>query len=164
METIEKTIEVEAPLTKVYQQWTHFEQFPSFMQGVVQVKRLDETHLHWVANVGGHRKEWDAEILEQIPDQRIAWRSTSGAPNSGTVQFYSKDPRHTLIQLQLNYEPEGAIENLANALGAFSHHIEEDLKRFRNLAESSAESEPSPARTKVQPGGQYGTSGLSGIK
>ena len=87
MQTVEKSIEVEAPLAQVYNQWTQFEQFPRFMEGVEQVKQLDDKRLHWVAEIGGRRKEWDAEIFEQVPDQKIAWRSTSGADNAGIVSF-----------------------------------------------------------------------------
>src|SRR5437868_4783220 len=120
METIEKTVEVEAPVAKVYNQWTQFEEFPHFMEGVEQVKQLDDKHLHWVAKVGGKQKEWDAEILEQVPDQRIAWRSTTGAPNSGIVHFRPKDDDHTVVTLQMVYEPQGAAENVGDALGLLS--------------------------------------------
>ena len=84
---VEKTIEVEAPVNKVYNQWTQFEEFPRFMQGIEQVQQLDDKRLHWTAQIGGKKKEWDAEIFEQVPDQRIAWRSTTGAPNAGIVSF-----------------------------------------------------------------------------
>src|SRR5262249_42967742 len=100
METIEKSIEVEVPVHIAYNQWTQFEDFPKFMQGVEQVLQIDNKRLHWVANIGGKRKEWDAEIFEQVPDQRISWRSTSGARNYGTVTF-SPTNGHTKIQLEL---------------------------------------------------------------
>ena len=133
METIQKTIEVEAPLSKVYNQWTQFEDFPQFMEGVEQVKQLDDKHLHWVAEVGGKTKEWDAEIVDQVPDQRISWRSTSGARNSGVVNFRPKGQDHTMVTLEMYYEPEGALEKTGDALGLISKKVEGDLKRFREF-------------------------------
>src|SRR5438552_4046284 len=167
METIEKTVEVEAPVAKVYNQWTQFEEFPQFMEGVEQVKQLDDKHLHWVAKVGGKQKEWDAEILEQVPDERIAWRSTSGAPNSGIVQFRPKGHNHTLVTLQMNYEPAGATENVGDALGLVSRRIECDLKRFRDFIQRRTTETGAwrgEIRSKNVPrGGEYGTSGKSGV-
>src|SRR5882724_3668508 len=133
METIEKTIEVEAPVTKVYNQWTQFEKFPEFMEGVEEVKQLDDKHLHWVAEIAGKKKEWDAEIIEQVPDERIAWRATTGAPNAGIVNFRPKDHDHTMVTLQMNYEPEGAMEGTGDTLGLVSRRVEGDLKRFRDF-------------------------------
>jgi len=135
METIEKTIEVEAPIAKVYNQWTQFEQFPEFMEGVEEVKQLDDKHLHWVADIGGRKKEWDAEIVEQVPDEKIAWRSTTGAPNAGTVNFRPKDLHHTVVTLRMNYEPEGTMEKVGDSLGIFSRRVEGDLKRFRDFVQ-----------------------------
>jgi uncharacterized membrane protein len=133
METIERSIEVEAPVEKVYNQWTHFEEFPRFMGGVEEVQLLDDRHLHWIANIGGKRKEWDAEIVELIPDDRIAWRSISGAPNSGVVHFRSKDHEHTVLTVRMSYQPRGWVENLGSSLGMFSRKIEADLRSFKNF-------------------------------
>src|SRR5438046_1293073 len=110
MESIEKTITVDAPLHKVYNQWTQFEEFHRFMEGVEQVKQLDNKRLHWVAQLAGKHKEWDAEIFEQVPDQRIAWRSTTGARNSGIVSFAPLADNRTEVCLRLNYDPEGVVE------------------------------------------------------
>jgi len=167
METIEKSIEVEAPLNTVYNQWTQFEQFPRFMEGVQEVRQLDDKHLHWVAAVGGKKKEWDAEIVEQIPDERIAWRSTSGVPNAGVVYFRLKDQNHTLVTLQMNYEPEGAVERAGDALGLLSRRVEGDLKRFRDFIQERG-TETGAWRgeihsPKIKPRGEYGTSGKSGL-
>ena len=112
MESIEKTIEVDAPLSKVYNQWTQFEEFPRFMEGIEAVEQLDDKHLHWVAEVGGKKKEWDSEIVYQIPDERIGWRSTAGTTNNGVVHFKAKDNDHTMITLTMTYEPEGPVESL----------------------------------------------------
>jgi len=106
METIENSIEVNVPVHTAYNQWTQFEEFPRFMDGVESVKQLDETRLHWVANIGGARKEWDARITEQIPDQRIAWRSESGEFTSGSVLFQPLSSDKTRVTVQLNYEPK----------------------------------------------------------
>jgi len=136
METIEKTIEIDAPVSKVYNQWTQFEDFPRFMEGVEQVTQIDDSHLHWVAEVGGKKKEWDAEIVVQIPDQRIAWQSTSGVTTAGTVNFKSKDLNQTELSLKLSYEPEGAVENVGDALGFLSRRVEGDLKRFKDFIQT----------------------------
>jgi uncharacterized membrane protein len=133
MESIEKTIEVEAPVSKVYNQWTQFEQFPLFMEGIEQVRQLDDQHLHWVAEIGGKKKEWDAEITQQIPDQRIAWRSTGGATNAGVVTFRPKDGNHTIINVTMTYDPQGMMESVADALGLLSRRVEGDLQRFRDF-------------------------------
>ena len=109
MERIEKSIEVNAPVRAVYNQWTQFEEFPRFMAGVKEVRQLDDTHLHWHAEIWGKDKEWDAEITEQVPDRVIAWRSTSGAPNAGTVRFEPVAPDRTRVRLTMEYQPEGAI-------------------------------------------------------
>lgn len=133
MQTIEKSIEVDAPIGKVYNQWTQFEDFPRFMEGVEQVQQLDDKHLHWIAKVGGKRKEWDAEIVEQVPEDRIAWRSISGAPNSGVVHFRPADQNHTVVTLRMSVEPEGAMENIGSALGMLSGRVESDLQHFKDF-------------------------------
>jgi uncharacterized membrane protein len=167
MEQIEKTIEVDAPVSKVYNQWTQFEAFPEFMEGVEEVRQLDDKHLHWVADVGGKKKEWDAEIVEQVPDQRIAWQSTSGAPNKGIVNFRPKDQNHTMITLQMNYQPEGAMEKMGDAIGVLSRRVEGDLKRFRDfIQQHTTETGSWRGEIKgdqVNPERGYGTSGKSGI-
>jgi len=136
METIEKTIEVEAPVSAVYNQWTQFEEFPNFMEGICEVTQLDDKRLHWVAEVAGRRKEWDAEIFEQIPDQSIAWRSMSGAKNTGQVSFQPTGSNATRICLRLNYDPQGAMENVGDALGVVSRRVEGDLKRFKEFIQT----------------------------
>jgi uncharacterized membrane protein len=133
---IEKSITVNVPLSTAYNQWTQFEDFPHFMEGVEEVRQLDDKHLHWRANVGGKQEEWDAEIYEQVPDQRVAWRSTSGAPNSGVVTFESLDTGTTRVNLQLEYTPQGAVESTGDALGMPSRRVEGDLERFKEYIES----------------------------
>ena len=135
MERVEKTIEVEAPLRAVYNQWTQFEEFPRFMEGVKEVRQIDDTHVHWHAEVWGKDKEWDAEITEQQPDTRISWQSVAGATNIGTVRFEALDHSHTQIRLAMAYEPEGAAENVGDALGILGRRVEKTLKQFKQFIE-----------------------------
>ena len=135
MPSIEKSVEVDVPVSTAYNQWTQFEEFPSFMNGVETVKQLDETHLHWVASVGGHREEWDAEITEQIPDERIAWKATSGKGNAGVVTFHRLDNSRTKVMLQLDWESEGMVEALGAMLGKDDRAVKGDLERFKELIE-----------------------------
>jgi uncharacterized membrane protein len=134
MATVEKSIDVGVPVTVAYNQWTQFEDFPNFMEGVKEVRQLDDRHLHWCAEVGGVEKEWDAEITEQIPDKRIAWHSVSGAPNGGVVNFEGGQD-HTRIRLLMDYEPTGLVENAGDALGFMSRKVEGDLMRFKDFLE-----------------------------
>jgi uncharacterized membrane protein len=136
MESIEKTIEVDAPINVVYNQWTQFEDFPKFMEGVEEVHQLDNKRLHWVADIGGKRKEWDAEIFEQVPDQRIAWRSMTGTRNSGMVNFIPLSDNRTQISLKLNYDPDGIMEKVGDMLGVVGRRVEGDLKRFKDFLQT----------------------------
>ena len=136
MERIEKRIQVEAPVRAVYDQWTQFEEFPRFMAGVKEVTQTDDTHLHWHAEVWGKDKEWDSEITEQQPDRRISWRSISGARNAGTVTFNAVDTNRTEVRLTMAYEPEGAVENIGDALGVMSGRVENTLEQFKDFIEA----------------------------
>ena len=136
MKTIEKSIEVTQPVNVVYNQWTQFEDFPKFMKGVKTVLQLDDKTLHWKAEFGGKTEEWDAEIFEQIPDQRIAWRSITGAKNSGMVNFHPLGDNQTRITVNVNYDPQGAVENLGDALGVVRARIAGDLRHFKDFIES----------------------------
>lgn len=139
MEHVEKTIEVNRPLSTVYNQWTQFEDFPYFMEGVKEVRQLDDTHLHWRAEIWGKEKEWDAEITEQEPDKRISWKSTSGAPNAGTVRFESTGPETTRVRLVMAYDPKGAIETAGDALGVFSARVQHTIEDFKKFIENRSE-------------------------
>ena len=138
--TVEKSIEIDLPVRAVYNQWTQFEDFPQFMEGVEQVKQLDDTNLHWVAEIGGQKREWDAEIAEQRPDERVAWHSTSGAKNAGVVTFHRLDDANTRVMVQLDFVPEGIKEKLGDALGAPDRRVKADLQRFKELVESGGSS------------------------
>ena len=136
MATIEKSINVDVPLSTAYNQWTQFEEFPKFMEGVEEVKQLDDGHLHWRAKIAGKEKEWDAEITRQQPDEVIEWHSTSGAPNAGCVMFRPIDQNKTCITLRMDYEPETAGEKVGSAVGVVSSRVEGDLERFKEYVES----------------------------
>ncbi|CAN5346307.1 SRPBCC family protein [soil metagenome] len=133
--TVEESIEVDVPVKTAYNQWTQFEDFPKFMNSVHEVRQLDDKHLHWRADVGGKEKEWDAEITEQIPDQRIAWRSTSGVPNGGVVSFHKISDGTTRIMLQMDYQPQGVMEQLGAAVGTVNMETRSNLRRFKDLLE-----------------------------
>jgi uncharacterized membrane protein len=132
---VEQSIEVDVPVGTAYNQWTQFEEFPKFMDSVLEVRQLDDTHLHWRASVAGKTKEWDAEITEQLPDTRIAWRSTSGAPNAGVVTFDKLGESRTKVLLQMDYDPQGLGEKVGDALGAVNLAAKGNLKRFKKLVE-----------------------------
>ena len=132
MTTIQKTIDVPVPVREAYNQWTQFESFPHFMEGVEEVRQMDDRHLHWRARVGGRPVEWDAEITEQIPDKRIAWRSTTGRANAGVVDFHRLADDRTQVSLQMEAEPEGVTESVGDKLGILDRQVEGDLKRFRD--------------------------------
>ena len=135
MPTIEKHIDVDVPVTVAYNQWTQFEEFPRFMDGVKSVKQLDEKRLHWVASIAGKDEEWDAEITEQTPDQRVAWTNTTGARNAGVVTFHTLDDNKTRVMLQMDYEPEGLVESIGDKLGFVTRRVEGDLERFKAFIE-----------------------------
>jgi uncharacterized membrane protein len=136
MALIEKAIEVNVPARTAYNQWTQFEEFPKFMEGVIEVKQLDSTHLHWKAQIAGKEKEWSAVITEQRPDERIAWKSTEGAKNAGVVTFHRLSDQKSKIMLQMDYEPEGVVENMGEVIGAVSLRVEGDLTRFKEFIEA----------------------------
>jgi uncharacterized membrane protein len=152
MSTIEKTIDVEVPLHTAYDQWTQFETFPEFMEGVEDVRQLDDTHVHWKAEIGGVRREWDAEIVAQMTDQQLAWRSLDGTTNSGTVLFTPAEPG-TRVTLRLEFEPEGIVEKAGDALGIVERRAEGDLKRFKSFIEERG-IESGGWRGEVRPGDQ----------
>jgi uncharacterized membrane protein len=135
MSTIEKSIEVNVPVRTAYNQWTQFEEFPRFMEGVKEVTQLDDTRLHWKAAIAGQEKEWDAEITEQTPDQRIAWTSRGGAINGGVVTFHRLSDARSKVMLQLEYAPQGVVESVGDALGVVSLRVQGDLERFKEFIE-----------------------------
>jgi uncharacterized membrane protein len=136
MSTIESSIDVKAPVRTVYDQWTQFEDFPKFMEGVESVRQLDDRRLHWVASIGGARREWDASISEQHPDERVAWTATDGAMNAGAVTFHRLDDETTRVMLQLDFDPDGFVEEVGDKLGFVRRRSEGDLRRFKEFIEA----------------------------
>jgi uncharacterized membrane protein len=133
--SVEESIELDVPVSTAYNQWTQFEEFPRFMASVEEVRQLDDTHLHWRANVAGKQKEWDAEITEQIPDQRIAWRSIGGARNAGVVTFQKLGENRSRVNLHMDYAPQTAGERIGDAIGGVKLTAKGNLKRFKALVE-----------------------------
>ena len=136
MTTIEKSIDVDVPVSTAYNQWTQFEEFPEFMSGVDQVTQVDDAHLHWKVRVGGVDREFDAEITEQHPDERVAWKSTGGAQHAGVVTFHRVGDAQSRVMLQLDVEPEGVTEQVGDKLGFVKRRVKGDLERFKELIES----------------------------
>jgi uncharacterized membrane protein len=135
--TVEKSIDVDVPIRQVYDQWTQFESFPQFMGGVERITQLDDRHTHWVTKIGGVEREFDAEITEQHPEERVAWRSTSGeAKHAGVVTFHKISDTTTRIMVQLDWEPEGVVEKVGAAVGVDDRQITADVKRFKEFIES----------------------------
>lgn len=135
MSKILEAVDVSVPVRTAYDQWTQFETFPTFMEGVKSVKQLDESTVHWVAEIGGQHKEWDAKITEQTPDQRIAWTATDGAHNAGVVTFHRLDDGHSRVTLQLDVDPEGPVETVGDALGLVKGRVKGDMERFKDFIE-----------------------------
>jgi uncharacterized membrane protein len=136
MATIEQSIDVDVPVQTAYNQWTQFEEFPRFMDGVEEIRQLDDRRLHWAAKFGGSRHEWDAEITEQLPDERVAWRNTDGKENAGVVTFHKLDDTRTRVMVQMDWVPEGIKEKIGDAIGAPDRRVKGDLERFKELIES----------------------------
>ena len=134
--TIEQTIDVDVPINVAYNQWTQFEDFPQFMDGVEQVQQIDDKHLHWVAEFGGERHEWDAEITEQNPEERVAWRNTDGKDNAGVVTFHKLDDSQTRVAVQMDFVPEGLKEKIGAAIGSPDRQVQGDLTRFKEFIEA----------------------------
>jgi uncharacterized membrane protein len=133
--TIAESIEVNVPVKAAYNQWTQFTEFPRFMDSVLEVRQLDNKHLHWKARIAGEEKEWDAEITEQIPDKRIAWTSTGGIHNAGVVTFHKISDGSCRIMLQMDYETENMAEHVADILGALRMEVRSNLKNFKDMLE-----------------------------
>lgn len=157
MSTIEQSIEVNVPLRTAYNQWTQFETFPKFMKGIEEVQQIDDTHLRWRAKVSGKNKTWEAEITEQIPDQRIAWRSTEGAPNAGVVTFHRISDDTTRLMVQMDYDPDDLVEQAGDAMGVLKRRVENDLQQFKAFIEKRG-SETGAWRGSVSQKGERGES------
>jgi uncharacterized membrane protein len=136
MSEITETVDVSVPVRTAYDQWTQFETFPKFMEGVKSVRQLDDQTLQWTADVGGRTKTWEARITEQRPDERIAWTATEGAHNAGVVTFHRLGEGQSRVTLQLDVEPEGPIESVGTALGVVQRRVKGDMERFKEFVEA----------------------------
>ena len=172
---VEKRILVNVPLSVAYNQWTQFEEFPQFMSGIKSVTQLDDEHLEWVAEIAGVRRKWKARIVEQVPDEKIAWAATEGATNAGSVTFEDVGGGQTQVHLVLEYEPEGLVEKVGDKLNVVENRAEGDLDRFKAFIESEGYASGAwrgtvGSRTEGEPGiesaaasrGDSGTAGISG--
>jgi uncharacterized membrane protein len=136
MTKVNESIKVEVPVRTAYDQWTQFESFPHFMEGVEEVHQINDTMLHWKAKIGGAVREWDAKIVHQEPDRRVAWMAIDGATNAGEVIFRPIEERTTEVTLELDYEPEGFVEKTGAALGTVQRRVKGDLERFKEFIEA----------------------------
>lgn len=153
MGTISESVDVGVPLHTAYNQWTQFEEFPHFMEGVEQVTQIDDRHNHWVTNIAGARREFDTEIVDQLADERVAWRTVSGdVRQRGVVTFQELDPSHTRVNLAMQVETSGLAEKAADALGVLDRRARGDLRRFKQYIEERG-SESGAWRGRVAPGG-----------
>jgi uncharacterized membrane protein len=136
MSTIQKSVEVDVPVSTAYNQWTQFESFPQFMEGVEEIRQLDPTHTHWTTKIGGVTREFDAEITEQHPDERVAWHSTDGPRQAGVVTFHRLGEGRSKVMLQLDFEPEGLAEKVGDKTGLVESRVSGDLTRFKEFIEA----------------------------
>ncbi|ASN51345.1 SRPBCC family protein [Sinomonas sp. R1AF57] len=136
MSTVQESIDVAVPVSTAYNQWTQFESFPEFMGGVESVVQRDDTHLHWTTKVAGQTREFDTEITEQHPDERIAWKTTEGVNHAGVVTFHRLNDTESRVSVQFQWEPDSATEKLGAAFGADDAQVKKDLKRFKEFVES----------------------------
>ena len=137
MPQVIETIDVNVPVTTAYNQWTQFEEFPQFLTFVKSITQKDDTHQHWVVNIGGVEREFDAEITEQHPEERVAWTSTSGeAKHAGVVTFHRLDESKTRVMIQIDWEPQGLVEKAGAALGFDDRQVKADAKKFKEFIES----------------------------
>ena len=137
MTTIEQSIDIEVPVAVAYNQWTQFESFPQFMDGVERVDQKTDTQLHWVADIGGSTREWDAEITEQHPDHRVAWKALDQDGPDGVVTFHKLDDARTRVMVQMDYEPEGMKESVGSMVGLDDRRVKKDLEAFKGLIEAT---------------------------
>jgi uncharacterized membrane protein len=133
---VTESVDVAVPVRVAYDQWTQFEEFPRFMEGVSQVRQLSDTVTHWKTEIAGIKREFDAEITEQIPDERVAWTSVDGTKQAGVVTFHRLDEAHTRVTAQLEFEPDGLVEQAGDKLGVVDRRVKGDLKRFKEFIES----------------------------
>ena len=135
MASVTESVDVDVDVSTAYNQWTQFESFPEFMGGVESIKQVDDTHTHWKTSINGVTREFDTEITEQHPDERVAWKSTDGTSHAGVVTFHRLDDRKTRVTAQIDWQPEGIVEKAGAAVGVDDHQVKADLQRFKNFIE-----------------------------
>ncbi|MFJ3759982.1 SRPBCC family protein [Streptomyces sp. NPDC090080] len=159
MSTVRKAVDVAVPVHTAYNQWTQFEDFPQFMEGVEEVRQVDDRHNHWTTKIGGIQREFDTEIVDQLPDDRITWRSTQGDTRQrGSVRFEPLDETHTRVELTMDVEPSGMAEKGADALGLIDRRVNGDLNRFKDYIEGRG-AESGAWRGRIRPADPGGTPG-----
>jgi uncharacterized membrane protein len=136
MASITKSVDVDVPVSTAYNQWTQFSSFPQFMNGVDEITQVDNTHQHWKTSIGGQQREFDTEITEQHPDERVAWKSTDGTTHAGVVTFHKLSDATTRITAQIDWQPEGLVEKAGAIVGVDDHQVNSDLQRFKEFIES----------------------------
>ena len=151
MASVTESVDVEAPISTVYNQWTQFESFPQFMGGVEEITQIDDTHTHWVTSIGGVRREFDTEITEQHPDERVAWKSTDGTTHAGVVTFHRLGDTTTRVTAQLDWQPEGVVEKAGAAVGVDDRQVKGDLDRFKEFIEARGAGDRRLARRRGDP-------------
>lgn len=151
MAQVVKSVDVDVPVSTAYNQWTQFESFPKFMSGVDRITQTDDTHAHWVTSIGGVNREFDTEVTEQHPDERVAWKSTDGTTHAGVVTFHRLDDAKTRITAQIDWQPEGVVEKAGSVLGFDDREVQKDLDHFKEFIESRG-SETGAWRGDVQAG------------
>jgi len=156
---VTKSVLVNVPVSRAYNQWTQFEDFPQFMSGIQSVTQLSDNRLDWVAEIAGVKRQWEAKILEQVPDRKVAWAATQGATNAGSVTFEDLGGDQTSVTLFLEYEPEGVVEKAGDALNIVERQAEGDLERFKTFIESEGYA-TGAWRGSVQGSGHVGTPGV----
>jgi uncharacterized membrane protein len=149
LSTITKSVDVDVDVRTAYNQWTQFETFPEFMEGVESIRQLDDTHTHWTVKVAGAKREFDATITEQNPDERIAWRSDDGPRHAGVVTFHRLGDHHTRVTAQMDIDPEGFVENVADKLGILDQRVKADMTRFKEFIEARGGQETGAWRGEV---------------
>ena len=151
MASVVKSVDVAAPISAVYNQWTQFESFPQFMSGVDQITQTDDTHTHWVTSIGGVTREFDTEVTEQHPEERVAWKSTDGTTHAGVITFHRLGDTSTKVTAQIDWQPEGVVEKAGSVLGFDDRQVQSDLDRFKEFIESRGQ-ETGAWRGDVQAG------------
>src|SRR4051794_37571616 len=164
MSNVTEHVDVNVPVSTAYNQWTQFEDFPRFMEGVEEIRQLDDKRLFWKTKIAGVEREFEAEITEQHPDHRIAWRSVGGTDHAGVVTFHRLSDQTTRVTIQLDSEPEGAVEKVGDALGLLKRRVKGDLDRFKELIESQGSASGAWRAEVEQPGEPSGAAGAPQVR